>query len=204
MEIYLINDTTSTIEIADLHGVNVSSGESLDIINLYSFERVARSNNLKTYVSNGDIIVNNGSANLSIENGIKHLTINTAYEAYVEVYKESDETVSTTTSTDWVQKLRLTTPSLNGTYRVFWYYEWQHSSASTHINVQMQVNDTITIMSHSQERTQKSGLWVPSSGFGDIENLSGVTNIDLDFSSSSNKANSSIRRARIEIMADIS
>jgi len=87
MEVYLINDTTSTIEISDLHGVNILEDETINILDLYPYEWVTRSLNLKTYVSNGEIIVNDGSKNLSINDALEQLESQTVYEAKHELHQ---------------------------------------------------------------------------------------------------------------------
>ena len=90
MEIYLINDTTATIEVRDLHGVNILSQESLDILSLYPYEWVERSNDLKTYVTNGDIIINDGVKNLTPEEGVEMLLTQTIYGSRHPLVQHTD------------------------------------------------------------------------------------------------------------------
>lgn len=109
----------------------------------------------------------------------------------------SDDTESSTTSTSYQQKLRLTTGSIaTGKYRIGWYYEWQYDSIVNGILARIQINDSITIMEQRQDpQDPGSDQWHPASGFK-YTTLSGAENIDLDYAASGNTV--FIRRARIE------
>ena len=112
----------------------------------------------------------------------------------------SSETDSSTTSTTYQQKLRMTTLSLpSGTYRIGWYYEAQHRDDRDDFMGRVQINDTTTLMEHQLEsKDNGSDQWCPVSGFY-YHTGSGVLNIDIDYASSVNAKTSVIRRARLEI-----
>ena len=115
-----------------------------------------------------------------------------------EFQQSSSDSESSTTSTTFVQKMRMTTSSLpSGTYRIAWYYEWRLTITTNDFKAQVQINDTITLMEHQQE-PQDSGddQYNNHSGFY-YSTGSGVLNIDIDYSSGSGTAY--IRRARLEI-----
>ena len=114
--------------------------------------------------------------------------------------QSSSDAVSTTTSTTYQQKLRMTTPSLStGTYRIGWYYEAQHREDRDDYMGRIQINDTITIMEHRIEFKDKGEFqFDPVSGFY-YHTGSGILNIDIDYASSVNGKSTSIRRARLEI-----
>jgi hypothetical protein len=113
----------------------------------------------------------------------------------------SSESYSSTTSTSWQQKLRLTTSSLpSGVYKIEWYYEWGYSSTSRDFIGRVQINDSTTIMEHREEpQDSGSDQYRPGNGFYYAPSLSGVTNIDLDYCTSSSGYTSRIRRARLSI-----
>jgi hypothetical protein len=77
--IIAINDSTSEIFIEDL-GIEIPALGQRDLTEVFSKQIISESKNLVTFVSNGNIIINNGSINLSISNGLKHINIQTEYE----------------------------------------------------------------------------------------------------------------------------
>jgi len=111
--------------------------------------------------------------------------------------QETDDSETQTTSTSYVQRLRMTTPSLpSGTYRVGWYYEWQVTGLTDYL-ARIQVNDTTNIVEVREEAVDAgSNQWFPRSGFGYFTGF-GVLNIDLDYAVPTNSVK--MRRARLEI-----
>lgn len=127
--------------------------------------------------------------------GVADITISVYGSEFQEA---SSDTESSTTSSTFQQKLRMTTSSLpSGTYRIAWYYEWRLTITTNDFKAQVQINDTITLMEHQQE-PQDSGddQYNNHSGFY-YSTGSGVLNIDIDYSSGAGTAY--IRRARLEI-----
>ena len=118
-----------------------------------------------------------------------------------EVAHNSDATESTTTSTDWVQKLRLTTGTLSGgTYRIGWTYRWNYSNAGNDFRGQIEIDDTTQIMEHRQEAKDPGSdqaYWC--SGFVYVDLTSGVKNIDLDYCSANASYTARIRDVHLEI-----
>lgn len=112
--------------------------------------------------------------------------------------QESSDGESSTTSSTFQQKLRLTTSELpSGVYRIGFYYEWQKSGLSDFLS-RVQVNDTTNISEGFEEAVDAgSDQWFVRGGFGYYSG-SGVLNIDLDYAASGGDT-SYIRRARLEI-----
>jgi len=79
------NNTESPISINDLSGVTVDSTSQLTLTDIFYFCDIAKSVNLKTYVSNGNIIINDGSSDLSISNGLNHVSIKSSYNITREI-----------------------------------------------------------------------------------------------------------------------
>jgi len=88
--IILKNDSTAVITIQDINGVTVDIGESLHILDLFPYEYISRSLILKQYVSNGDIIVNDGTKDLIISDALMQLNVETQYEAQHILTKHTD------------------------------------------------------------------------------------------------------------------
>lgn len=114
----------------------------------------------------------------------------------------SDNTTSSTSSTSFQQKLRLTTGTLPiGTYRIGWYYEWNFSNASQDFRGRVQGDDIIDLMEHRQEpKDPNSDQSNVVSGFAYVTTTSEDTHfIDLDYCSSTGIYTAYIRNAKLEI-----
>ena len=127
------------------------------------------------------------------------VTVNAIFGS--EFHEASSDGESSTTSTSYQQKLRLTTSNLpsDAKYRIGWYYEWQYSDRRNDFRARVQINDSDTIMEQQQEpKDEGSDQWHTCSGFA-YTTESGILNIDLDYNSSSSSDTSSIRRVKLEL-----
>lgn len=109
--------------------------------------------------------------------------------------------ITSTTSTDYVQKLRMTTPSLPiGKYRIGVSYAWRKNSTFSDFLGRVQVNDTTTLIEHAQEPKEKDvSQKAIACGFAYYEVTSAeILNIDLDFATESSQQ-ADISYARLEI-----
>ena len=114
-----------------------------------------------------------------------------------EFQQTSSESTSSTTSTSYVQKLLMTTPSLSaGTYRVGWSAEVSNSSTSGCTKVHTKIGSTT--IGESMVENEDSRDWQPRSGFYH-GTLSGVNNIYIEFAGAYVSCTANIRRARLEI-----
>ncbi len=110
----------------------------------------------------------------------------------------NNDAESSTTSSTFQQKLRMTTPSLpSGTYRIGYSVEGRCNSTSVALAIQVQINDTTTIAEALVE-SQDVANYDQYNGFYYYTG-SGVLNIDIDYRSSSGGTTSFTRRARLEI-----
>ena len=73
------NDTTSVITIEDL-GIEISGSGQVTLSDISNLSEIISSNDLKSLVSNSTLIINNGINDLSVEDGLKYISINTDYE----------------------------------------------------------------------------------------------------------------------------
>lgn len=112
----------------------------------------------------------------------------------------SSDSEGSTTSTSYVQRLRLTTPSLDiaGKYRINWYCELRASSTSYDVKGRVQIADSTDLALINIE-PQDGNSWFPWSGFIYRTGLSGNYGVDLDYCSESSDGTAYIRRARLEI-----
>ena len=111
-------------------------------------------------------------------------------------YAES-ESESSTTSSNYQQKLKLTTPSLDlGNYLIHWYCEIT-STDKDGMSVILELDDTITIAETEDDRHHSEDYFKPFSGFKQVTLASGVHEIDIDYKRF--RGTAKIRRARIYI-----
>lgn len=73
-----INNTASEI-LLDI-GKTIDASSSVNLTQLYPKRVITKSENLKTFVSAGDITINDGSQDLSIPDGLLHIKFETEYE----------------------------------------------------------------------------------------------------------------------------
>jgi len=110
-----------------------------------------------------------------------------------------DDSESTTTSTSYVNKLRLTTPALPvGKYRIGWFWEYRRSSIANDWKGRVRL-DEATDLSEINVEVKDNSNYFSASGFDEVEFASEATHtFDIDYGGETNKT-SYIRRARLEI-----
>jgi len=107
--------------------------------------------------------------------------------------------VTTTTSTEYQQKLRLdATGLLAGVYKISWSYECIGSNQGQFM-ARVQVDDTETLYAVDEELRPSAG-WRPCAGFGKITLDAGDHHIDLDYATSQTRGVAQIRRTRLELV----
>jgi len=111
-----------------------------------------------------------------------------------------EDSQTDTSSTSWIQKATFSVAGVPvGIYRVGWYYEWQYSNRTRNFQAQVQLNNSYTLASQSQEpKDAQSTQWAPVSGFTYVYLSTGSNYVDLDFRASNTSDTAKIRRARIE------
>jgi hypothetical protein len=118
-----------------------------------------------------------------------------------EFQETSNDGESSTTSSTWQQKLRLTTGSVPaGKYRIGWYLEGSGDDANIRFEYRVQIDDTTTIMEWHPGFPKKysSGEWQVNGGHYYATLSAASHDIDLDYRN--NDGNTTyIRRARLEI-----
>lgn len=167
----------------------------------------AGSGSTLTIQSNGVSIPNTPHSVLNFRNmtvsdaggGVANVEDIDVYGSYVA--QASSDALSTTTSTTYQQKLRLTTATLiAGTYRIGWMYDWQITSTNSSFNGRVQLNDTTTLMDHLEEtQDAATGQRHQVSGFAYVTLTAATHTIDIVYRTSNSAATARIQNARLEI-----
>lgn len=109
---------------------------------------------------------------------------------------------SSTTSTDYGQKMKMTTPSLPaGNYRIGWTVLVTTSDAAKGIFVQVELDDT-TVLSEFFENfngTYGDGDWYLFSGFKEVALSAAAHEVDIDFKTEISPKTAYVKNARLEI-----
>jgi len=113
----------------------------------------------------------------------------------------SAEATTQTTNDAFDQKLKMSVTGLTGgTYRIGWYYEWNHNNRNSNFRSRIQVDDTTTVMEQDQEPKDATvNQFGNVGGFVYIPLTSGDHEIDIDWCASSLGDTATIRRARLEL-----
>jgi len=114
-----------------------------------------------------------------------------------EFQEISSEAESSTTSSTYQQKLRMTTTNLPaGKYRIGWYFETRQSNDADAVEVQVDLNEGTIIANVEHEPDDARDIWADN-GFTH-QNISGVNTIDIDWRQQRGST-AYIRRARLEL-----
>jgi hypothetical protein len=121
-------------------------------------------------------------------------------QSLIQFHYIEDSTESSTSSTSWVEKMRLTASGIpEGSYRIGWTFQWRHSKSNTQFNAQITVDDTAQIFLYLASPYVDVLYWQPVTGFYYYDVLtSGTHYIDLDYLSSSAGSTSYIKECKME------
>jgi len=115
----------------------------------------------------------------------------------------ASEGSSTTTSTTFQQKLRMTTSSLPaGDFRIGYYFEVSQDNGDKRFNAQVELNDTTLLAQNTSATnivTDTGDGFAQSGGFKEETLIAGVHTVDIDFRATTDGGTIEIRRARIEL-----
>lgn len=111
-----------------------------------------------------------------------------------------DGTESSTNSTTYVQKVRLTISGAEeGYHRIGVSYFWRHSKLNTDHYARVQVDDTTTIFEYISSPYVDVNVWRPVSSFHYEYFMAGDHTIDFDFASESAGSTTYIRDVALEV-----
>lgn len=152
---------------------------------------------------NGATITDDGNGNATIEVATPDVVYGSQYQFF------NSDSVSVTSSTNFVDKIDNNTTNLPaGTYRISWYYQWNHNSTSNDFRSRLRLDDTVDIFELRQEPKDSAGTFantgsdqrMSDSGFKILTLTSGVKNLKLQFATSDGNNTSSIWNATVEIV----
>ena len=111
-----------------------------------------------------------------------------------------DLTTSSTSSTTFIQRMQLTTPSVAaGNYRIGWQGTWSFSSISNFFNLRVQQDSTITLHDLVEEPPDTSGTnRYAFCGFARVTLTAGVHTFDIDYRRIGGTGNAFIYESRLE------
>lgn len=131
--------------------------------------------------------------------GITNITIpGGAGDVFGEEFDEAyDDAEETTTSTNYLEKLKLSLTSVPaGDYRIGAYCEGSMKTQAARIKIRVQVDDTDIIF---EQETGYQDDWTSYCGFSYYTFSAGNHSIDLDFATTNGNIPVYIRKAKIEI-----
>ena len=124
----------------------------------------------------------------------------TVRNSLIQFSYDEDSTESSTNSTTFQQKLRLTIVDIpEGNYRIGWTFQWRHSKSNTEFYARIEVDDTDQIFYYEASPYVDILYWQPVTGFYYYEVLaSGTHTVDLDYGSSNIGSTSYIKETKLE------
>lgn len=118
------------------------------------------------------------------------------------VTEDESTGASSTSSTSYTQKLRVSTPSSNpaGTYHIEWSGAWGCSNASYACNMRVQIDDTDTVWEVNPAATANgTGGRHPANGQCEVDLSAGAHDIDFDYSTENGVNTVEVADVRIKI-----
>ena len=167
-------------------GTTTIYGATIGADNLFA-SRAIRTDSLKRLVS-ADLLISDVS---TLNSRLVEASI---FGGGFQQVSSDEDSVNSTTS--FIEKLKLTTPSLpNGTYRISWSVEIKNSNAPSGGQFRVQLDD-ISLLGEGFNDASLADF-ISQSGFSYQVALNGIHFIDIDFTA--NKGTTTIRRVRLEI-----
>ncbi len=130
------------------------------------------------------------------------------YETFDEYAYIEDDTVGSTTSITYIDRISLGVSHIYpGRYRIGWYFEWAFATTTTYsmfVTIILNDADAITEYKLQPFRTYSQGVWYPVMGFktillADPYEDAGDLKISIHFKTSNATYAAYIRNAKIEI-----
>jgi len=175
----IIAKNTSMLDIIleDL-GVIIPGSSIINLTNIYELYEITASDDLKTKVSIETVIINDGVSDLSMEDGLKHISQETIYEDDPDMSIEISVEESITYSTSWVEKVRMDVNLDSGSYFLHWSYDIKSNTneindfCETRVRINDSNNICINVWPYARYQTFNGG---------DGAKLSGLFSVQIDF-----------------------
>ena len=112
------------------------------------------------------------------------------------------EGASSTTSTDWINRMTLTASGIpEGEYRIAWYWEWRITkTGKTHQTRVVLDDDLVNLLGEVDADMVRTTNWISAAGFYWVTLSGGVHHVDMDWKIDSSLGGTTgyIRRTRLE------
>jgi len=96
----LKNSSGSDRTITDL-GITITNGSQVTMSDLYTYDELAGSDDLRDHVNTGNLVVNDGTSDLSSANGVEYLILHNRYESKDIFYTKTNLQTSGQSSVHW-------------------------------------------------------------------------------------------------------
>lgn len=94
------NNSGSTVELEDF-GIELLNGTQKDFTNYFAYDEISGSKELKDKVSSADLVVNDGSSDLSASEGAEYITLENVHNVSEEHYTKTELQSSGSASIHW-------------------------------------------------------------------------------------------------------
>jgi len=176
---FIIAKNTSILDIIleDL-GVIIPGSSMINLTDTYELYEIIASEDLKTQVSIGTIVINDGVNDLGMEDGLKHISQETVYEDDPDMNIETSGEESITYSTSWVEKVRMNANLDSGSYFLNWSYDIKSNTneindfCETRVRINDSNNICINVWPYVKYQTFNGS---------DGAKLSGLFSVQIDF-----------------------
>ncbi len=94
------NSSGSDRTIEDL-GITITDASQVTMSNLFTYDELSGSDDLRDHVNNSNLVVNDGSSDLSAANGVLYLTLYNVQESRTDYYTKTQQQTPGQASIDW-------------------------------------------------------------------------------------------------------
>lgn len=171
------NSEALDIVLGDL-GIIIPGASVVNLTDTYELYEIIASDDLKTQVSIGTIVISDGSNDLSKEDGLKHISQKTVYENDPNIIVQTSSEESITYSKTWVEKTKVDVVLAPGSYFLNWSYDIKSNTNEINDFCQARVR-----INNSNDICTNVWPYVKYQTFNgsDGARLNGVFSVQIDF-----------------------
>ena len=147
MSIIIAKNTNVLDIILEDLGIVIPGSSILNLTDTYELYEIIASDDLKTQVFNQTIIINDGTTDLSKEDGLNHISQETVYEYSPDMNVRESIEESITYSQSWVEKVKVTANLDSGSYFLNWTCDIKSNTndISNFCETRIRINDSNNI-----------------------------------------------------------
>ena len=97
----IIKNNSGSTQVLEDFGVELLNGTQLDFTNYFAYDEIGGSRELKDKVTSGDLIVNDGTNDLSAEDGVNHITLENIKNVSDEHYTKTELQTAGSATVHW-------------------------------------------------------------------------------------------------------